>query len=92
MNSRVLSGQQTGVSQSHCRAMIIAWLGADHLITGGGGGGGVEENLKINKIFFILLKINKMFSTLLKINKLFLDMSKKNKMLCPPQKKCFLLN
>ena len=56
---------------------------------GGGGGGGVEENLKINKIFFILLKINKMFSTLLKINKLFLDMSKKNKMLCPPPKKVF---
>ena len=39
-----------------------------------GGGGGVEENVEINKTFFILLKINKMFSTLLKINKLFLDM------------------
>ena len=49
------------------------------------GGGGVEENMEINKIFFILLKINKMFSTLLKINKLFLDMSKKKKF-CPPKK------
>ena len=55
------------------------------MITGGGGGGGVEENMEINKIFFILLKINKMFSTLLKINKLFLDMSKKKKMFCPPK-------
>ena len=43
----------------------------------GGGGGGVEENMEINKIFFILLKINKKISTLLKINKLFLDVKKK---------------
>ena len=44
-------------------------------------GGGVEENMELNKIFFILLKINK----------LFLDMSKKIKSFAP-KKKCFLLN